>query len=311
MSHFAIIADATCDLSEELRTSLDVTIVPGHLCLPNGEEVPAMPEWKYHSREEFYKLLKKDPTSFTTSPANVAEFERAFEEQAANGVDVLAMCISSGISGAHNFMQMARKNVLDRYPNAKILCIDTLRYGPGFGLMVMWACALRAAGKSVEETARFMEENKTCFRQAGWLDDLKFVASKGRINHAQAFFGTLAGIKPIGELDKNGLTTVLVKVKGAKAAYNVMLEYMEKTIRDPQEQTILIAQSDRYKQALEYKALIEERFSPKEVIITDVHPLCGANIGPGLMAAYYFGSPTSENLEEEKKLMEAIANKGN
>ena len=161
----------------------------------------------------------------------------------------------------------------------------------------------------MEETARFLEENKTCFRQAGWLDDLKFVASKGRINHAQAFFGTLAGIKPIGELDANGLTTVLVKVKGAKAAYAVMLEYMEKTIVDPQNQIILIAQSDRYKQAMEYKAMIEEKFSPKQVIITDLHPLCSANIGPGLMAAYYFGTPTSAELAEEKKLMEEIVNR--
>ncbi len=310
MNPYAIIADATCDLNEELRRPLNVTVVPGHLRLPDGKDVLAMPEWKYHTEEEFYKILKKNPTAFSTSPANVAEFERVFETHVAKGMDVLALSISSGISGAYNFMQMARKNVLSRYPDAKIVCVDTLRYGTGFGLMVMWASAMRKEGKTLEETAQFLETNKSCFRQSGWLDDLKFVASKGRINHSQAFFGTLAGIKPIGELDKNGLTTVLVKVKGAKAAYAAMLEYMEKTIVDPQNQTILIAQSDRRKQALEYRAMIEEKFSPKEIIITDVHPLCGANIGPGLMAAYYFGKPTSENLEEEKALMEAITGKG-
>lgn len=309
MSQFAIVADATCDLNEELRRSNDVTIVPGHLRLPDGSEVLAMPDWAHCPQEEFYKTLQKDPNSYSTSPANVTEFERVFESFAARGVPVLAMSISSGISGAHGFMQMARQNVLSRYPAARIICVDTLRYGPGFGLMVLWACAWRAEGRTMEETARFLEENKTCFRQAGWLDDLKFVASKGRINHAQAFFGTLAGIKPIGELDANGLTTVLVKVKGAKAAYAVMLEYMEKTIVDPQNQIILIAQSDRYKQAMEYKAMIEEKFSPKQVIITDLHPLCSANIGPGLMAAYYFGTPTSAELAEEKKLMEEIVNR--
>ncbi len=309
MKDFVIVADATCDLSEELRSSYDVAIIPGHLRLPDGKEVACLPDWSHVTREDFYKILKKDPRSFSTSPANVTEFESVFERYASENIPVLAMSISSGISGAHNFMKMARQNVLSRYPDAKIVCVDTLRYGPGFGLMVMWACQMRAAGKSLDETAAFMEANKTCFRQAGWLDDLKFVASKGRINHAQAFFGTLAGIKPIGELDENGLTTVLIKVKGAKSAYRVMLEYLKKTIVDPKNQTIVIAQSERYKQALEYKAMIEENLSPKEVIITDVYPLCSANIGPGLLAAYYFGKPTSKDLTEEKKLLEAIANK--
>ncbi len=310
MNHFAIVADATCDLAETIRGSRDITIVPGHLNLPDGSEILALPEWTQFTAEKFYKILRKNPSGFTTAPANTAEFERVFESFATQNTPVLAMSISSGISGAHGFMQMARNNVLQRHPNAQIICLDTLRYSVGFGLMVMWAYGLRDAGKSLEETVAFLEENKACFRQAGWLDDLRFVASKGRINHAQAFFGTLAGIKPIGELDRNGLTTVLVKVKGAKAAYSVMLEYMEKTIVDPHNQTILIAQTDREKQALEYKAMIEERFSPKEVIITDVYPLCGANIGPGLMAAYYFGTPISEDLSVEKKIMEDIINRG-
>ncbi len=309
MSNFVILADATCDLSEELRKIYDVALVPGHLKMPDGREVLCFPEWKYHENaDEFYKALKKNPTGFSTSPANVIEFERAFEKYAAKDIPVLALSISSGISGAYNFMQMARKNVLAKYPNAKIICVDTLRYGPGFAALAMCACELRAEGKTLEQTAKFVEDNKTCFRQAGWLDDLSFVASKGRINHAQAFFGTLAGIKPLGELDGNGLTTVLVKVKGAKAAYKVMLDYMEKTIIEPEKQTILISHSQRAKQAEEYRAMIEERFNPKKVIITDLYPLCGANIGPGLMAAYYFGTPTSKDLSEEKKLMEGIAN---
>ncbi len=309
MNNFAIIADATCDLNEELRKKYNIHIVAGHLRKPDGSEVLCMPGWNEFTREEFYKTLKKDPKSYSTSPANAKEFESIFEAYAEKNIPVLALSISSGISGAHNFMQMARKNVLEKYPSARIHCIDTLRYGTGFGLMVIWASNMRAEGKTMNETADFLEKNKACFRQSGWLDDLKFVAAKGRINHAQAFFGTLAGIKPIGELDENGLTTVLVKVKGAKAAYEVMLDYIERTICDPKNQTIVVAQSDRYNQALEYKKMIEERFSPKEVIITDVYPLCGANIGPGLMAAFYFGNPISKNLETEKKLMEDIINK--
>lgn len=310
MSYFAIMADATCDLGKDMRTAYDICVVPGHLRMPDKSERRAYPDWEHISKEVFFKSLKSDPNGFTTSPANVAEFEQAFEPYAAKGIPLLAMSISSGISGAYGFMQTARKQVLERHPDAKIACVDSLRFGPGFGLMAMFASKLRAAGKSFEETVEFLEKNRSCFRQAGWLDDLNFVAAKGRINHAQAFFGTLAGIKPIGEFDKNGLTTVLTKVKGAKAAYATMLSYIEATIREPQEQTILIAQTDRYRQAEEYKAMIEERFHPKEVIICDVHPLCAVNIGPGLMSAYYFGTPISEGLTVERTIMDNIVNGG-
>ncbi len=309
MSKFAIIADATCDLSQKLQEAYKVTVVPGHLATPDKGELVCGPDWEHYAKEDFYKLLKKNPAGFSTSPANAAEFEKVFESFAAQGVPVLAMSISSGISGAHNFMRMARTQVLERYPSAKIICLDSLRFGPGFGLMVMHASQLRSEGKTLEQTAAILEEKKCCYRQAGWLDDLSFVAKKGRINHAQAFFGSLAGVKPIGEFDENGLTTVLAKAKGAKAAYAALLAYMEATIVDPENQTIIIAQSDRLKQAQEYKAMIEEKFHPKHVIISDLHPLCSVNIGPGLMGAYYVGTPISKGLVEEKKLMESILNK--
>ncbi|MBO4790853.1 MAG: hypothetical protein J5592_01095, partial [Clostridia bacterium] len=68
-----------------------------------------------------------------------------------------------------------------------------------------------------------------------------------------------------------------------------------------------IAQTCRYAQALEYKRLIEERIKPRAVCINDVHPYCGINIGPGLLAAYYLGKPISADLSEEKKIFEEIA----
>ena len=171
-------------------------------------------------------------------------------------------------------------------------------------LLVLKAHEMYRAGKSIEEVASWLEENKNRFHQAGWLDDLSFVAKKGRITHAKAFFGTLAGIKPIGEFDYNGLTTVIGKAKGAKAAYAALLNYIENTIENPSEQIIFIAQTSRFPQAEKYKELIEERFHPKAIFINDVFPSCGINIGPGLMAAYYIGKPISKDLGEERAIIE-------
>lgn len=310
MKSFVILADATCDLSEEFQREYDIGVIPGHIALPDGTEIPAFLKWEKYSREDFYASLKKNPNGYSTSPANVAEFSAAMEPYAAENVGVLLLTISSGISGAFNFASQAREELLQKYPSAEIRIVDSMRFGPGFGLMAVWASMLRAQGKTLAETTQWLEDNKNRFHQAGWLDDLSFVAKKGRITQPKAFFGTLAGVKPIGEFDYNGLTTVLGKVKGAKTAYSVLLGYMEATIENPEEQIIFIAQTNRLPQAMEYKKMIEEKFHPKAVFVNDVFPSCGINIGPGLMAAYYMGKPISKDLSEERALFDKLTSEG-
>lgn len=304
MKQFAILADGTCDLNEGFRKQYDVKVLPGHIVLPDKTDVPAFLSWEKYPKEKFYADLKKTPNDFTTAPPNTVEFSNAMEEIVKDGTDLLVMTISGGMSGAFQFALSARKQVLEKYPDAKINCVDSMRFGPGFGLMAVWAAKLRAEGKDLDEVTRELEENKNRFHQAGWLDDLSFVAKKGRLTNAKAFFGTLAGIKPIGEFDYNGLTTVIGKAKGAKAAYEVLMTYIEKTIENPEEQMIFIAQTNRMPQAEKFRDLIQERFHPKEIFINDVFPSCGINIGPGLMAAYYMGKPISRDLSEEKAIIE-------
>lgn len=304
MSKFVIVADSTCDLTEEFQKQYDIEVVPGHVIFPDKRDVLTMPAWDVCSREEFYDELRKNPEGFATAPANVAEFSAVFEKYASQGIDVLCMTISSGISGAYNFSVLAKEEICAKYPDAKIYNIDSLRFGPGFGLMVMYASILRQQGMSVDEVVKVVEEKKNTIHQAGWLDDLTFVARKGRVTHAQAFFGSLAGIKPIGEFDYNGLTTVIGKAKGAKSAYAALMTYIEKTIIDPENQIILIAQTNRMKFAEQYKEMIINKFHPKEIHIVDVHMACGVNVGPGLMAAYYMGTPITEGLTVERDIIE-------
>ena len=304
MNKFAILADGNCDLNKTFQEQYDIKVLPGHIVLPDKSEISAYLEWTDVSREDFYADLKKHPTDYTTSPPNSQEFANAMEEIVKDGTELLVITISSGISGSFGFACAGMKQVLEKYPEAKIKCVDSLRFGPGFGLMTIYAARMRDSGRTMEETAQWLEDNKNRFHQAGWLDDLSFVAKKGRLTNAKAFFGTLAGVKPIGEFDYNGLTTVIGKAKGAKAAYAALLEYIDKTIEDPSEQTIFIAQTNRLEQAEKYRDMIQERFHPKEIFINDVFPSCGINIGPGLMAAYYVGKPISVNLSEEKAILE-------
>lgn len=308
-NNFAIVCDVTCDLNAQLRAEFDIEYVPGTITFPDGTEETSFLDWAECKHipnctsEAFYTLLKKDPDAIKSSPANPEVFAAVFEKHVKAGKPVLAIAISSALSGTYAFMCAAQKQVLEKYPEAKIAVIDSKRYAGGMGLLCIHASMLRKEGKSFEEVAKYIEENKIRFHQAGWLDDLFFVAKKGRMTNAKAFFGNLIGIKPIGELDSNGLTTVIGKVKGEKNAFNVCLKYMEALGDNLKDQIILVAQSNRPKQAATYKQMIEEKFSPKAVYICDVFPPTGINVGPGLMVAFFMGKPISEGLTEEKALV--------
>lgn len=313
MKDFTIIVDTTSDLSKELLNEYNIKLIKAHFVDEDGKDKLSFTDWSdctyYKGQADFFKHLKANPDGFKTSPNSVYEMKECIKEEVEKGRDVLAVVISSGMSGTFNMISSAKSEVEAEFPECDIKVIDSMRFGCGIGLIAIWASILRSEGKSLDEVYDYLEENKNTFHQMGWLDDLSFVAKKGRITHSKAFFGQLIGIKPLGEFDQNGLTTVLGKAKGEKGAYPAMIEYIEKTVIDPKNQVMLICHSVREKQAQEYKRLIEEKFNPKKVYIIECSPSCGINIGPGLMSCYYKGKPISKDLVEEKALMEFILTK--
>lgn len=313
MNNFVILTDTTCELSNEVLRDFNIEIVKPHFMDNLGNDHESFCDWSectcFNGAADFYKTLKSNPSSFSTAPSSLPELINKMTSFVEKGLDLLCFTITSSMSGTFNFFNNAKSEVLKNYPDAKIYIVDSLRIGNGIGLMCIKAAILRSMDKSIDEVYSYMEENKNRFHQIGWLDDLSFVAKKGRITHSKAFFGQLIGIKPLGEFDPNGLITVLGKAKGEKAAYDAMLTYMDEYIENPSEQVILICHSTREKQANAYAALIKEKFNPKKIYINECGPSCGINIGPGLMAAYFIGKPVSADLATEKSFMEQILTK--
>ena len=275
MKKFMIIVDATCDISEDMQKEFGIEAVPGFIHLPDNTDIPQFLSWKDNDREEFYNKLKKNPNAYATAPANPEMFAEAFKKYARLGYDMLVLTMSSAMSGTYEFALKGREQALQEL-----------------------ADSIAQYGLIQPITARRLD--------SGYY---QIIAGERRWRAARlAGMGTIVGIKPIGEFDYNGMTTVIGKAKGAKKAYAVLLEYIKATIEELQEQMIFIAQTNRLAQAEKYKQLIEETIRPKGVRIIDVFPASGINVGPGLMAAYYTGKPISKDLKEEKELMNRLLN---
>ena len=300
---YEIVIESACDLPLDLREryGLYKEYIHGVVYLPSGD-IEADLEWTNMSQKEYFRAVKKNAGKIKTAFATYEEFVRVVEPILKDGKDVIVFTISSGISGTYNAFLGYADMLLDDYSGRKIAIVDTLKYASAGGLLAIYAAKNRDAKMSFEDNVKWCNEAKTRIHESGPMDDLRFLAKNGRLSAGKAFFGQLAGVQPIADFSLDGKNVPLGTVKGDSNVDKVSLQYLLKTIENPEEQTIIIAHSDRETRALRYKAQLEDALKVKEILVVSVGQSCGPNIGPGLCAYFYIGKPISKDREVENKL---------
>ena len=194
---------------------------------------------------------------------------------------------------------------MEEYPNIKIAVIDTLRYGPAITLLAVEGARYRKQGYDFDDTVAYLQETRLHVHQMGCLDDLFFLARKGRISKGKAFMGNMVGIKPMADLNnETGLSEVIGKTRGYQRFYKVLPEYILKTIGNYKDKVFVVAYSAREPQAQEIAKIVKDRFNPEHLIVNPLGQTTGANVGPGLAAVYYISdSRVSPHCEKERALL--------
>lgn len=310
MPNFAIIPDTSCDLIKPLRERFGIDdYISGLVYFPDGHAEKSDLDWERYDPKWFYESMKDKKANYKTALCPAGDIIEVFERQLEQGKDILCITLSSALSGTFQTCEMVKNMLAEKYPERKIICIDSMRYSTAISLLVIEAAIKRGEGVSLEETAAYIEENKHKVHQIGPMDDLFFLCKTGRISNFKAFFGTLVGINPMADFNRQGLAQVVGKFKGKKAAFNAVIEYMKETVENPTEQIMFVAHSNRLAAAEVLRDMLIKEFSPKEVIINDVGMSCGVSVGPGLCAAFYWGKEISENMETELAIMQKIVEK--
>ena len=308
MHSFAIIADNSCALRKEYRERFGVDgIVYGTITYPDGHSEFGDLDYERITPEDYFRSISKKAI-YKTACANIDQMIAVLEPFAKEGKDIVFLTISSALSGTYNFAVKAAEKVMEQYPDVKVYVVDSLRYASALALLVQEACARRDEGLDAKATAQWLEENKQRFHQMGIMDDLFFLARTGRIAKAKAFFGTMAGVKPMGEFSASGLTEAIGKAKGTKRGLDATIAYIQDRILEPEKHIVFIAHSLREKEAKYLEDRIREVIKPKEIICLPLDQTSGANMGPGLAAAFFYGKPLSPELAEEKALLTSILN---
>ena len=304
MGKYVILADVTSDMSAEIREYFGVNdYVTGYVNLGDRGEMVTRLEWDNFTRDEFYRALLDKKSRISTAPASPEEYYEKFKSYAAEGYDVLSVSLSSRISSTYNVAVGAAKRVKEEYPECEIYCLDSCRMSAAFGLLAAYMHMLKNQGKTMAEVIEWAEQNKNRVHQMGPIDDLMFVARRGRISTGKAIMGSFAGVKPMGDCNSEGYVTVLTKAKGIKKALKLTVEYVRLSASDIENNYVIVAHSDREQYARELAEAIERELHPKHIFITDVFSASGTNVGPGMIGAYYFGAPISDDGSKEKEIM--------
>ena len=305
MADYVLLTDSSTDLTKDLRERFGVDdYLPGNITFPDGHTEDSTLDWESISPQDFYTSMSKD-SMYTTGIKNIEVQEAFFEKYLKEGKDILNISLSHALSNTYDMCRKAAANLQEKYPERKIIVVDSLRYSGGDGLLVSFAGEMKKAGKSIDEVAEWLENNKQKCHQTGTVDDLKFLAKMGRCSNVSAFMGSLINIKPLAEFNRDGMNQIITKVTGYKKLFTAMIEYMKATI-EPEPKRIFVSHSYRKAQWLQLQELIKEEFPSAEIIPTTVNMANGSSIGPGMVVAFYMGKEISEGLVEETKLLEDI-----
>ncbi len=312
MENFAILTDAGGDFTRETIQKYGIEETPiSTVVWPDGSEKPTDLYYETITPSEYFSLMTNKKNNFSSSIPSVGTIKNRLTALAEAGRNVVIFTISSKMSGGYSAFTVNAKEVMEKYPKIKIVVIDSLRYSGAITLLAVQASIYRSQGLSFDEAVTKLEQYRLCIHQAGFLDDLFFLARKGRLSKGLAFMGNLIGIKPLAELcNETGLSQPIGKAKGYKQVLKIFPQYIEKTIGNAKDKPFVVTYSLRESQALEMKKIIEEKYHPEHLIFVPVGQSTGCNVGPGLAAAFYAGDePISENCAKERAIMEELLGK--
>ena len=242
--------------------------------------------------DEFYARITTGALP-TTSQVNVGQFLDFFEPYLAQGKDILHISLSSGLSGTYNSALLSREQLLQKYPDRKILIVDSLGASSGYGLLVDMAVDMLDSGASLEEVHAWAEENKLNIHHWFFSTDLTHYWRGGRISATSATVGNLLNIYPLMNMNLEGKLIPREKIRGRKRVVSEIVKKMEEHAQNGTGYSgkCFISHSACLEDARTVADLVEEKFPQLDgkVMVNNIGTVIGSHTGPGTVALFFVG----------------------
>ena len=284
---YQIFTDTSSGMSKSLRDQFKIDYFRMGIVVDGVEKLGDL-DFVDFSREEMYKWVRDPNIKVRTSLVTAKEFEEKTLPYLEKGMDILYIACSGALSGTRNAFELFKPELLERFPDRKIISIDSCRAEMALGLMVMEAAKLRDEGKSIEEVAAWAEANKQTYHETGSIDTLKYLKMYGRVSGAAAFFADTLNIKPIIMFDVNGMNYTFKKVRGEKKALDECFNYIKDNVVEGVTDVVYIGASLENPAQDYFKKRIEEELHIKTEKYF-ISPIVGICCGPGMYGCWFRG----------------------
>ena len=286
MNKYIILTDSSCDLPQAKYDALGVDYVPLTVNL-DGKDYNNYADWREIEPHAFYEELRAaKPTK--TSAANTDQFKTAMKPHLDAGEDILYIGFTTGLSGTFNAGRLAAEELMEQYPDRKIICVDSLCASLGQGLLVDIAAEKQAEGASLEECAKYTEDVKMSVAHWFTVDDLFYLHRGGRVSKTTAIVGSALGIKPVMHVDDEGKLVKVDVARGRKNSIKRLFDKLKTT--NTSIERVFISHGDCSEEAEALMDMIKKEFSPVSTCINHIGPVIGSHSGPGTMALFFLAT---------------------
>jgi len=275
-----IVTDSTADLSPQMRAENGIEMVPltVHFGMETFKDAVEM------DADAFWAKLRSSPHHPSTAQPSPGDFLTVYEKIHAAGDEILSIHISGKLSGTMNSAQIAAQML----PEAKITLVDTKSVTCGLGMIAVEASRMARAGKSCAEIvdwARAVSDRMNIFFT---LDTLEFLQKNGRIGKAQALLGGLLGIKPILQVDREGLVAPADKVRGKNKVLPRSMELMQERVPAGRTIRVAVLHANAPEEAAVWLQEVKKHYSVDEAWTATLGPVVATNVGPGTVGVCFY-----------------------
>ena len=287
MREIIVSTETNSDMSQEFLRNNGVLVIPHYY---NVEETTYGEEGNCISIKEFYDEMRAGK-KVGTAASNPAVILDMFTEVAKAGKDIIHISFSSGLSCGYQNIVNGANEVMEEYPDCKIVVIDTLSASLGEGLMIKLALDSIKEGKTIDEIAAEVTEASKHLSIQFTVDNLDYLYRGGRLSKSSAVIGNAINLKPVLHIDDEGKLIPVAKVRGRKKSMATMLENMKNKVGSYKDKQIFIGilHGDCEEDAMLLKKMVEDEFGYTEFVIEPIGPSIGAHSGPGTLGLVFLG----------------------
>jgi DegV family protein with EDD domain len=228
----------------------------------------------------YYERLRTTPELPTTSQPSIGDFLAVYEPLLDAGDEIVSVHLAGGMSGTVRAAEQAREQLGDRADRVHV--VDSESACGGEGLVVLAAAAAARKGLDGAAVAEHAREARKQLKMWFAIETLEYLRRGGRIAGAQAWLGSALKIKPILTVESE--ITPIERVRTSRRAFERMVDLLRSRHEDGAD-AWMVQHIQAPRQAAELAARGQEIFGCEPRVVSEIGPVIGTHVGPGLLGA--------------------------